>query len=54
MAVEVLDAPAVIRAKTQWVAECVERGHKCLSSRRVLQPQHMAKFMGCHLQKVCA
>lgn len=35
-AIQMLDAPAVIWAETQWVAEGVERGHKGLSSRRVL------------------
>lgn len=49
-----LDAPAVIWAEAQRVAEGVERGHKGLSSRRVLQPKHVAKFVGCHLKEVCS
>lgn len=53
MAIEVLDASAVIWAEAQWVAEGVERGHECLSSCRVLQPQCMAKLVGGHLQEVC-
>lgn len=48
-AVEVLNAPSVIWAEAQWVSEGVERGHKGLSRRGVLQPENMAKFMSCHL-----
>lgn len=49
-----LDTPAVIWAEAQRVAEGVERGHEGLSSCCVLQPEHVAKFVGCHLQEVCA
>lgn len=49
-----LDAPAVIWAEAQWVAEGVERGHKGLGCCCMLQPQYMAKFMSCNLQQVCA
>lgn len=49
-----LNAPAVIWAETQRVAEGVEGRHQGLGGCCVLQPQYVAKFMGCHLQQVCA
>lgn len=52
--VEVLDAPGVVLAEPQGVGVAVEGRHDGAGFQRVLQAQHVAKLMSCHLQEVCA
>lgn len=53
-AIQVLDALLVILTQPQRVGERVVGRHDSSLLTRVLQAQNMPKFMGSHLEKVCA
>lgn len=52
--IQILDAPFVILTKLQRVRVTIEGAHYSIRLKGVLQAQHMAKLMSCHLEEVCA
>lgn len=50
--VQILDAPHVILTELWRVGIAVERRHHGARLQGVLQAQHVAKLVSCHLQKI--